>query len=156
MNLSRTIAFLTVSLMSFIMVSATVPMIASAQASFANEAPIILAQGDEDPNDSYASGGLVPCSGVGEDKCGYDDFILLINDLINWLIIVATGIATLLFVYAGVLYLTAGGSEGQVKKANSIFTKVAIGFLLILTAYLIVNAIVSVLVTDEFSGAYPF
>jgi Zn-dependent protease with chaperone function len=73
----------------------------------------------------------------------------MINGLVEWLIIIATSVAVLLFIYAGFLYLTSGGNDSQVKQAKTIFINVAIGFAIMLMAYLIVITIVSLLTGEE-------
>ena len=51
--------------------------------------------------------------------------------------------AVLLFVYAGFLYLTAAGSETQVKKAHSVMFKAVVGLIVALLAWLIVQFILT-------------
>lgn len=98
-----------------------------------------------------AQEGLVTCgtdtddNGVLTNPCGWDDFIGMINGLVEWLIIIATSVAVLLFIYAGFLYLTSGGDDSQVSQAKTIFINVAVGFSIMLLAYLIVITIVSLL-----------
>lgn len=89
--------------------------------------------------------GLVNCT----SDCGWVEFIDLVNTLISWFIGLATIIATLLFIYAGFLYLTAQGNQSQAQQAMGIFTNVAIGFIIILIAWLIVSTVVTLLTTEE-------
>jgi hypothetical protein len=97
------------------------------------------------PAVASAQNGLVTCT----DDCDWNDFIGMINGLVEWLIIIATSVAVLLFIYAGFLYLTSGGNDSQVKQAKTIFINVAIGFAIMLMAYLIVITIVSLLTGEE-------
>lgn len=95
-------------------------------------------------------GGLVNCGQTNSDGeipnwCDWSDFVQLINNLISWLIGLATVVATLLFMYAGFLYLTSGGSESQTDQATAIFSNVAVGFGIILVAWMLVTSIVSLL-----------
>lgn len=98
--------------------------------------------------------GLVPCGvtdlngdgmikDVGNvvEECHFSDFIVLISKLTNFLIILGTSIAALAFAYAGFLMFTASGEMGKVEEAKSIFGKVMVGFLFMLSAWLIVHAI---------------
>ncbi len=96
--------------------------------------------------------GLVPCGGVisatgkQEPACTYKDFVILINNVIDFLIKdIALPISALLFAWAGFLYLTAAGDEGQVKKAHGVFQNVFFGLILALAGWLIINLIVNVL-----------
>ena len=87
---------------------------------------------------------LVPCNGP---DCGFDDLILLAQRIINFLIFsVAAPLAAISFAVAGFLYMTAKGNEAQHSKAKSIFVYVFIGFVIALSAWLIVNFIVTSLV----------
>lgn len=107
------------------------------------------------PATVFAQDGLVTCT----NNCDWQSFIQLINNLITWLIGVSTVIATLLFMYAGFLYLTARGNQSQAERATGIFTNVAIGFGIILIAWLIVSTIVTLLTSqqwrDENSNLLP-
>lgn len=100
---------------------------------------------------AFAQSGLIPCDGVSP-KCGFADIIQLANNIINFLIIVSIPLAVITFMYAGFLYLTAGGNEGKIKQAHSIFWKVLWGFIIILTAWLIVELIINAfLITPDYS-----
>lgn len=93
--------------------------------------------------------GLVPCDGAAD--CDWDALISMVNGVITWLIMIATSVAVLLFTYAGFLYLTSRGDESKVKQATTIFTNVAIGFGIMLIAWLLVATIVSILTGDDIS-----
>lgn len=86
--------------------------------------------------------GLVPCGGSGQNPCSVNDFFVLINNVINFLLFnIATPLAALTFAVAGWMYLTAGGDTGKIKQAHELFKNVAIGFIIALSAWLIVKAI---------------
>jgi hypothetical protein len=83
--------------------------------------------------------------------CDFNHLVLLVQRVINFLIFtLAFPISALMFAYAGILMLTAGGKEGQIKKAKSVFMGVAIGLVLMLAAWLIVYTITNILIDDEF------
>lgn len=90
-----------------------------------------------------AADGLVPCGGNGQNNpCAFSDFFVLINNVINFLLFnIATPLAALTFAVAGWMYLTAGGDTGKIKQAHELFKNVAIGFIIALSAWLIVKAI---------------
>ncbi len=75
--------------------------------------------------------------------CGWDELIAAIDRLIDFGMLIAAPLAAIAFVWAGVLYLTAAGNEGQIKKAHGIFKSVLIGFILVLSAWLIVKLILN-------------
>jgi hypothetical protein len=94
-----------------------------------------------------AQSGLVPCgfqdSPTAAEDCQFEDFIKLAKNFMNFLLfVIAVPIAAISFAWAGWLYLSAAGNEGNVKKAHEIFGYVVLGLCLALAAWLIVNAIV--------------
>ena len=79
-----------------------------------------------------------------DGPCGYADLITMANNIISFLVIdISVPIATISFVYAGFLYITSGGNEGQVSKAHEIFKKVIIGFIIAASAWLLVHMILT-------------
>ncbi len=93
-------------------------------------------------------GGIVPCqnlvdrNGVTVDPCNFPAFIKLIQNVMNFLIFdLALPLAALIFAYAGFLYLTSGANEHNRSKAKGIFWKVLVGFIIALSAWLIVKAV---------------
>lgn len=93
--------------------------------------------------------GLVPCGttvsmGVTTNMCDFDGLITLAQNVINFLIFkFSAPLAAIMFVYAGILYLTAAGNEGKVTRAHGIFWDVLLGFCVILAAWLIISFIVN-------------
>lgn len=83
-------------------------------------------------------GPIVPCDGVG---CGICDLVNLGQNIINFAVYFVVIVATIAFVFAGFLYITAGGDQGKVKSAHNIFLKVLIGLIIVLTAWLVVDTI---------------
>jgi len=98
---------------------------------------------------SYAA--LVPCDGV-TTKCGLSTVIVLFNTALQFLLYVSPFVAAIAFVIAGIMYITAGGDEGRIKTAHTIFTNTLIGFVILLSAWLVVKAILTGLeVKPEFN-----
>ncbi|MDP3763845.1 MAG: pilin [bacterium] len=83
--------------------------------------------------------------------CTFNDLVTLLQNLITDLVIISTFLATAAFAYAGFILLTSGGSEGKKDEAKKIFTKVLIGYLWILGAWLLVYTITSVLLKSGYS-----
>ncbi len=92
---------------------------------------------------------LVPCRGLDCQMCY---LVELAQRIIRFLIIIAAPIAALLFAWAGVLYFSATGSEENVGKAKEIFTNAFVGFVIALSAYLIVEVIIRTLIRPEAIG----
>ncbi len=101
---------------------------------------------------SVSPGPIVPCDGVSIDgkglKCDFAALLRLAHNIMNFFISISIPLSAIAFAYAGYLFLTAAGNAGQVSKAKEIFTKVLIGFIFVLTAWLIVRTITSALLCD--------
>ncbi len=103
--------------------------------------------------------GLVPCGnvedttkGVVTDACGFADLIVLAQTVMKFLIFdLAAPIAAIMFAYAGFTYVTNGGNESKIKQAHDIFLYVFWGLIIALSAWLVVNFILSFLVGSEFN-----
>lgn len=80
--------------------------------------------------------------------CTFTDLINLARNIINFLIIVSIPAATIAFAYAGFLFMTARGNSSQISQAKGIFFKVLIGFLFVLSGWLIVRTITTVLLRE--------
>lgn len=94
---------------------------------------------------------IVPttCGGKNQPECGFEHLMLLAKNIMNFLITVSIPLAAIAFAYAGYLMLTAAGSESQISHAREIFTKVLIGFVFVLGAWLIVWTITTTLLCDR-------
>ncbi|MEX0935110.1 MAG: PKD domain-containing protein [Candidatus Paceibacterota bacterium] len=99
-----------------------------------------------DVNTDYGKGGLVPCNGI---DCDFNSFIELLNRVIEWIFYTAAVVATVMFAYAGWLYMSSGGSPQKISTAHNIFKKTAIGLIIIALAWLIVNTITASLLDTE-------
>ncbi len=93
------------------------------------------------------SSSIVSCAGAvpqdGLPACGWCSFVQLIGNLIQYSIFLAVTLSSLMFAYAGFLFLTNNGNPQQVTQAWSIFRRVIYGIVGILAAWLIVNAIMT-------------
>ena len=98
--------------------------------------------------------GFVDCDGVvkedepGRDrKCDFAALMRTVNKMINWMFYIAVPIATVLFAYAGLLYIRC--TSGARTQANKIFTSVGIGFIIMLVAWISVRTVVGWFVEDS-------
>ena len=107
---------------------------------------------------SFAAG-LVPCTntpdpvtGVVSDKCDFNALMTLINTVINFIFVsMVIPIAAIMFVYAGFLLVSSGGSSEARVRAKNIFTNAVIGLVIALAAWLLVKTILSVM---GYNGAW--
>lgn len=103
---------------------------------------------------SFAQG-IVPTSCTGPD-CGFPHLMELAKNIMDFLITVSIPLSAIVFAYAGFLFMTAAGNEGQVSRAKEIFTKVLIGFVFVLCAWIIVWSITNVLLCDSTQSSCGF
>lgn len=82
--------------------------------------------------------GIVPCDGP---ECQACHVIQLAQESLNFAVYFSVFVATLMLVYAGFKYIGAQGDTGAIKDATSIFGKVIIGVVIILTAWLVIDTI---------------
>jgi len=99
---------------------------------------------------AFAAGGLpsriVPCDGVNCNLCHLVD---LAQNLINIGIFITITLAAMTFAYAGYLYLSAGGDVTKATRARQIFTKVAVGLVIILGAWIAVDTLMKTVVRED-------
>ena len=101
-----------------------------------NTTEITIFDKDSSGNIDYTKGRL----GFA-NPCGMCHIVQLIQNILSFLVTISVIVATLMFIYAGFLYMTAGGSADRIKAATKIFTNVFIGFVFVLGAFLIVDTI---------------
>lgn len=109
------------------------------------------------PNVTLAQG-LVPSCPAGATSCpeayhpdnyGACEVVVLANNLISFFIGLIAVVGSIVMVYAGYLLVTSRGNVSQMEKAKSMFTNVLIGVVIMLSAFLIVNTVLGVLVGTD-------
>lgn len=109
-------------------------------------------------NSVYAgihTGPIVPCGSSGQSSCTLCHIWNLASNIINFISFnLAIPIATLLFVVAGVIFLTSAGNEQRVGLAKSIFTSTVIGLLIIFCSWLLIDTLLKTIANpDTTSGS---
>lgn len=108
------------------------------------------------PPPPIPAGQSVPDSGknLGDvsNPCQFNDLLTLVSNIVNFLIVTGTAVAALSFGYAGFLMMTANGEMGKIEEAKAIFGKVMTGFIIMLSAWLIVYAIESAFLDKSFTS----
>lgn len=98
---------------------------------------------------TIVNGKTITTSGITK-PCDFDQLMVLVNKVINFLLmVIATPLAALAVCYAGFLMISAGDSSEKVSKAKGILKNVVIGYIVALAAWLIVKTI---LVSLGFNG----
>lgn len=99
------------------------------------------------PSNVYAA--LVPVACENPSTCGTCEFATLINNVIQFTIVISSLLGALVFMYAGFLLTTSGGNPGQIQKAKGLFLNVIIGLIILLAAFAIVNTVIAAMVGSE-------
>ena len=101
------------------------------------------------PQFSFAQGSpdLVVCgdnvvNGEIMNKCNFNHLLTLINNAMRFLIYISIPITAGLYIWAGLLYTTASDDSNKTTKAKEIFKTTTIGFLIMLSAWVIVYTLV--------------
>ena len=85
---------------------------------------------------------LTPSNG----GCGISEFVILIKGIIDYLLtIIVPSIAILMFVWAGFVIMTAGGSTAHFEKGKKIIVAALVGVIIALGVWLIIHGIYQIL-----------
>ncbi|RMD51544.1 hypothetical protein D6827_02065 [Candidatus Parcubacteria bacterium] len=84
---------------------------------------------------------------------GETDVRLLIARVIQGMFSISGSIALIMFIYGGFLWLTSGGKSEQITKGKQILFWATAGIVLIVGAYVIVNAIFNALLSGNVNGS---
>jgi hypothetical protein len=84
----------------------------------------------------FISGGAITSS---------TDLVQMIAEIIRLLLIISGAVAVLFVVVGGFWYLTSAGNEEQAEKGKNTVVNAIIGIVIIILAYVIINAVVGTL-----------
>jgi hypothetical protein len=79
-----------------------------------------------------------------ETGCGWNEFVILINNLIGLLMKIVPFVAIFWIIYGGFQIMTAGGDTGKYNKGKTKIVGAIIGLVLVYSSYLIYNLIIGV------------
>jgi hypothetical protein len=96
-----------------------------------NLAPVAMAQGLISPNDNVVAG---PTNGEGDIR----EFA---KTILNFILGFLGFIAVVYIIYGGFLYIMSGGDDANVEKGKKIILNAAIGIIIILASFAIVNTV---------------
>lgn len=106
----------------------------------------------------FAHAAIIPCGGLADDgvtkqpDCDFNYLLVLVNNIIKWIIMVSAPIAAAVFAWAGIIYMTTGIADKK-SQAKTMLWKVFIGFVVILSAWIIVTTITNTFLTADFKSA---
>lgn len=95
------------------------------------------------------------CAGQAHSGLTQGDPRVIVARIINISLSLLGTISVGLIVYAGFIWMTAGGEEEKVKEAQKIIFASVIGLLIILSAYAISTYVLKNLYQATTAGAYP-
>ncbi len=84
-------------------------------------------------------------------RCDFAALTELIRNGITDLILISTLLVVVAAIVAGMKLVTSGGNPSKLTEVKEMFTKIIIGYAVVLTAWLVVYTITSVLLNSEFS-----
>lgn len=89
---------------------------------------------------------LVPCGREGTSDCQLCHFWQLGSNIINFLIFgLAVPGAILLFLWAGLLFLTSAGNEKRIESAKNVFRNTVLGLVIVFVSWLVVETLLKTL-----------
>ena len=100
--------------------------------------------------------GLVPCGGTGEPACQTCHALGLVNSINSWLVGILSIVAAILFVIAGFRIVTAQGNPSVLKAAKDMIVNAAIGFAIVLAAWLLIDLLMKTLLDDSSGEIGPW
>jgi uncharacterized RDD family membrane protein YckC len=83
--------------------------------------------------------GLVPCGGPSQPDCQFCHFASLIDNVLNWLVAVATLVVVIVLVVGGVMLSSSGGNVAIKDTVRRIISQVLVGFIILLVAWFVVD-----------------
>lgn len=95
-----------------------------------------------------SAAGLVTCQEAG--SCNFCQLIVMINDIVSWIIIIATLFSILILAYAGFLLIFSRGDRSALEKGKKIFFQSIIGILIMLAGWTIVDTTLKLFTGNEF------
>ncbi len=98
--------------------------------------------------------GLVPCGGIGEQPCQSCDVVNLVNNVIQWLVVVLGTIAALVIIYAGVKLVISGGNQAAMEESKSMITNIIIGYIIVLSGWLLIDFGMKALIDEGAFGVW--
>lgn len=97
-------------------------------------------------------GGIIKCGRPGQQMCTLCDLVKGINAIVQFLMKISIGIALLAITIGGIMYIISSGDSGMMDMAKSAIKNALIGFVLVFSAYLIINTTIVYLGTKPDLG----
>ena len=99
---------------------------------------------------------LVPSFALAQvnltNPLGETDVRILIARVIQGFLSISGSIALVMFIYGGILWMTAMGNDAMVKKGKDTILWAILGIIIIASAYVATNAVFNAVLTGNVSG----
>ena len=79
------------------------------------------------------------------NSCNIPKFFQLMNNVMEWLVIIVTPIAGVLIIWGGILIMTAGGAPGNIERGKSVIRGSVVGLVIAFGAWIIMRTILEAL-----------
>ena len=100
--------------------------------------------------------GIVPCgTSYASAPCTVCHFYKLLQNIINFLLLMSTSLVTLMAVYIGFLFLFSGGSQKNITDAKSKLWLLVWGLVWVLGSWLVLNTIINFFTVIGKSSEFP-
>jgi hypothetical protein len=96
---------------------------------------------------------LVPCEGATCQTC---DLIKLGNNIVEWLVKIMATVCAIVVAVAGFKMVTAGGDSGAISEAREMITNVVVGFIMLLSAWLVIDTVMKMFLSDTVTQFGPW
>ncbi len=104
-----------------------------------------------------AAQGLVPCGNPGQKECEFNDLMIMLNSIIQFLMYqVAVPLAALAFMYSGAKIVINQNKDEAWTSAKENFANVFKGFGIILVAFILVKFILYTFLNTEYYNFVQF
>lgn len=98
--------------------------------------------------DGGSDGYNVQCNESGADPCDLCDAYKVASNLVDFLIDIALGIATLFIAIGAILIMISGANEKRYEMGKKSVTNAVLGLFITLGAWLVVNTLITILAPE--------
>lgn len=92
---------------------------------------------------------------TGGDTCGFCELVLMVNNIVEWLVIIVTTLTVLLIAFAGFRLITSGGDAQALQDAKKYLFNALIGILIILAGWTIVDTVLKLVAGGDLGVWQP-
>ena len=103
--------------------------------------------------EEFVPGGLVPCGDSGLQSCKSCHLYQLVENVFTWIFGAAAVVAAIIIVIGGMRMVTAGGNQMAKRDARKWIGTAAVGFVLIMSAWVLVELLIGTLSGQAAAGS---